>query len=190
MPKGASFHCEISIKFWFGRLIKYDIYHIIVWRSMCIGRATMFSCRQYPIKKQLPHTFSSHQHTFGYVKRTSLALTCTQPIACSYMYAEPTHQNPLYSKFYWTKNHRVRQHCDHTQDLRIFCKENSRRRFMVVFFIKVLVFYYRISELFFWNFIVKFNRTLLEYFSIFRLKFNQLPNQTSNNCNIFATKFT
>lgn len=99
---------------------------------MCIGRATMFSCRQYPIKKQLPHTFSSHQHTFGYAKRTSLALTCTQPIACSYMYAWSTHQNPLF-KILLKQNHRVRQHCDHTQDLRILCKENSRRRFMVIY---------------------------------------------------------
>lgn len=174
MPKGASFHCEISIKFWFGRLIKYDIYHIIVWRSCALDGLQCFPVGNIRSKNNyhiLFHLISTLLVMWNAHRWHSLAPNPLHAHIC--MYGQ--HTKILYSKFYWTKNHRVRQHCDHTQDLRIFCKENSRRRFMVFFFYKgsgILLSHFR--AVFFLNFIVKFNRTLLEYFSIFSFKIQSI----------------
>lgn len=189
MPKGASFHCEINIKFWFGRLIKYDIYHIIIWRScaldglQCFPVGNILSKNNYHI---LFHLISTLLVMWNAHRWHSLAPNPLHAHIC--MHGQ--HTKILYSKkILLNQIHRVRQHCDHTQDLRIFCKENSRWCFNG-FFYKGSCILSPIFRAVFWNFIVKFNRTLLEYFSIFRLKFNQLPNQTSNNCNLFATEFT
>lgn len=146
MPKAASFHCEINIKFWFGRLIKYDIYHIIVWRSCALDGLQCFPVGNIRSKNNyhiLFHLISTLLVMRNAHRWHSLAPNPLHAHLC----VHGQHTKILYSKFYWTKiigwGNIVIIHKTY---------EYSAKRIhddALWLFIKVLVFYYRFSELFF-----------------------------------------
>lgn len=163
------FTAEFKIKFWCGRLIKYDIYHIIVWRSLkCSALALdehIVFLSAISDQKTITTYFliSSHQH-----RQCALCVHCVVGMASSNRLHGQTRIlfNSIVPKSYGLRQPNsdiINIVIILTQQWRIFLKENQRRCLVPV----TPASHEQFTESFGYPWTELCNRILMNYFRIF-----------------------